>query len=88
MGLCAFYFLCFFFEIIQDLNFFLRNKFSMSITTIKPVIYYNSRFHFVEEDCASKFHFDTEYAIFQIYNLKVGYNTNFFLNTNLKKNFF
>nr|CAG8639753.1 8056_t:CDS:2 [Entrophospora candida] len=44
----------------------------MSTTTIKPVIYYNSRFHFVEEDCASKFHFDTEYAIFQIYNLKVG----------------
>ncbi|CAJ0891764.1 14071_t:CDS:2 [Entrophospora sp. SA101] len=44
----------------------------MSTTTIKPVIYYNGRFHFVEEDCASKFHFDTEYAIFQIYNLKVG----------------
>ncbi|CAG8587502.1 8519_t:CDS:2 [Funneliformis mosseae] len=38
--------------------------------SIKPVIYYNGRFHFVEEDTAAKFHFDTDYALFQIYNLK------------------
>ncbi|CAI2169942.1 16884_t:CDS:2 [Funneliformis geosporum] len=38
--------------------------------SIKPVIFYNGRFHFVEEDTAAKFHFDTDYALFQIYNLK------------------
>lgn len=39
--------------------------------SIKPIIYYNGRFHFVEEDIATKFHFDTDYALFQIYNFKV-----------------
>ncbi|PKY41704.1 hypothetical protein RhiirA4_396364 [Rhizophagus irregularis] len=38
--------------------------------SIKPIIYYNGRFHFVEEDIATKFHFDTDYALFQIYNFK------------------
>ncbi|RIA82126.1 hypothetical protein C1645_809763 [Glomus cerebriforme] len=38
--------------------------------SIKPIIYYNGRFHFVEEDTAAKFHFDTDYALFQIYNFK------------------
>ncbi|CAG8541603.1 11690_t:CDS:2 [Diversispora eburnea] len=44
------------------------------VGSIKPVIYYNGKFHLVEEDTAAKFHFDTDYALFQIYNLKGSKN--------------
>ena len=43
-----------------------------NLGSIKPIIYYNGRFHFVEEDTAAKFHFDTDYALFQVYNFKVS----------------
>ncbi|CAG8632000.1 13640_t:CDS:2 [Cetraspora pellucida] len=41
-----------------------------NVGSIKPVIYHNKRFHYVEEDTAVNFHFDTDYALFQIYKLK------------------
>ncbi|CAG8577340.1 11234_t:CDS:2 [Gigaspora margarita] len=50
------------------------NKDNSNIGSVKPVIYYNKRFHYVEEDTAVNFHFDTDYALFQIYNLKGNKN--------------
>ena len=48
----------------NSLNFLNEINTSIDIThsqngSIKPIIYYNGRFHFVEEDTATKFHFDT-----------------------------
>ncbi|RHZ48842.1 hypothetical protein Glove_541g87 [Diversispora epigaea] len=52
----------------------INNNLHPPVGSVKPVIYYNGKFHLVEEDTATKFHFDTDYALFQIYNLKGSKN--------------
>lgn len=57
---------------LNEINIYMTTNMAYySHCSIKPIIYYNGRFHFVEEDIATKFHFDTDYALFQIYNFKV-----------------
>jgi hypothetical protein len=59
------------FNLLNEINTMSDNITLNNNASIKPIIYYNGRFHFVEEDTATKFHFDTDYALFQIYNFKV-----------------
>ncbi|CAG8709939.1 9457_t:CDS:2, partial [Acaulospora morrowiae] len=42
----------------------------LSTESIKPVIYYNGRFHLVEDEDTVNSHSDKDSASFQIYNLK------------------
>ena len=58
-------------NLLNEINTMATNITLNNHGSIKPIIYYNGRFHFVEEDTATNFHFDTDYALFQIYNFKV-----------------